>query len=118
MAYLSGIIGRIAQKFRDDSEVRSLDKLQENDLAMDRHEIDSLVHARSGARDQLLKMAAKFGVSEHSIDKERWRALEIVHACNQCTQSKSCYQYLAGQKNVAFDPKSCPNAERYVELGK
>ncbi len=116
MFQFSKLVQRFLQQQRDDSELRRMDSLQENDLALNKSEVASLVHARQGVRDQLVEMARRFGVSEADIDKDRWRALEIVHACNNCAQSKSCYQFLLGGKNIGFKQNSCPNAAQYADL--
>lgn len=116
MTKISTIAKNILKHDRQSSEIRSMGKLDEDDLSLNRQDAETMLNTRPGVREQLVSMAAKFGVSASDIDKERWRALEIVHACTHCEHSKSCFQYLAGKQTSGFDPKSCPNLERYEDL--
>lgn len=86
------------------------------DLALAPSELSSLVQARPETRNQLESMAQQYGVTPEEIDEDRWRALEIVQACQSCKSKKGCAQYLAG-RNTSFMPEeSCPNSEHYLEL--
>ncbi len=116
MGKLSGTVGRVLDRARNGAAIRAMDRLRENDLALGRLDLETLEAARPGLRAQLVAMAAEFGVAEADIDRDRWRALEIVHACTGCNRSKACFRYLSGKANTGFEPRMCPNAAQYEDL--
>lgn len=86
------------------------------DLGVPLDQLQSFEDGRPQMRQQLVEMAKQFNVAEADIDVTRWRALEIVHACNHCKHSADCFRYLSGKESDSFDKSDCPNASAYKDI--
>lgn len=84
------------------------------DLGLSAVDYEILLSGRPGARRRLVSMAARFGVSEAEIDRDRGIALEAAETCAQCRQSRGCQKALDGQGEMPRD--ACPNAGLYRML--
>lgn len=114
MRLVTKFIERVLSKERKNREIQSMTDLQAADLAMTKSDLFAYSNARSSAPEQMKLMAQEFGLLPSDITKERWRELEIVHNCNQCSQHKRCYRYLT--RGSDFTKERCPNSSHYVEL--
>lgn len=108
-----GIFDKVRKRFLDSDEIDGLSR----DLAVSRQDIELFMQARSGLRTQLEDMAAHFGLDSSRIDSERWRALEIIGNCANCSDVNGCAAFLAG-KATSFQSSDCPNAQHYRELSE
>ncbi len=86
------------------------------DAGISRTDFLTAMAAPADTRDRMLSMAAAFGLSSDSIDKERWHALDIARACAQCRERAACRRWLDGVEDDTDPSEFCPNAERYAEM--
>lgn len=96
-------------------EVRRLDDRDLADLGLGRDRLSYIAAARPGMRDQMTRMARRFGVGAEALTHPRWRALEVIEACAACKHADACAAWLDGCSDGVFNEVRCPNAERFTE---
>lgn len=84
------------------------------DLGLSSWEYDTLARSRPSMPEQMKRMAAKFGLREADLERDRWTHLDLSLACAQCDRAGDCAAYLRGEG--VFERTECPNAERFAEL--
>ena len=111
----------ISQAVRDwvmrDQDRGYLAGLETTDFGVARSDALDLLDGRSDARERLLAMAARFGLSAEDIDRDRQTSVDIARACGRCRTERICRDYLAGKRDLS-PCGFCPNAERYAELAR
>ena len=85
------------------------------DMSLSRSDYDTLSHSPKGARERMVFMAERFGISEKQLSAEHWRAVDVARTCAICGVATSCEKFRRGKK-TNFSPASCPNAPRFSEL--
>lgn len=114
------IFERLYQHLAHDEAVDDLQSLFEQDLAELAPEPQALrgaVVARPNAREQMLAMAARYGLNEEEIAAEHWQEMDILTACQNCKSAYPCQRFLNGEA-TSFTPSDCPNAETYGNLAR
>lgn len=101
---------------RSRAEIEALSEAECADLGLSREELQSLAASRPQMRQQMLRMAARFGLDKADVSYPKWRALTVVHACKTCARPQACFRYLTGVEEGGFDPSECPNAATYSEI--
>lgn len=84
------------------------------DLGLSQLDYDILLSGRPGARQRLISMAARFGLDEAQIDRDRGIAFQDAETCARCRVSRQCQQALDGQGEMPKE--ACPNATLYRML--
>ncbi|MEL7117274.1 MAG: hypothetical protein AAGP08_17110 [Pseudomonadota bacterium] len=100
---------------RNLAEVQSMTERDLADLALELQALREAILARPKVREQMLEMAARFGLTEDDITHTHWREMDILNACQNCGDAKQCRRFLNG-KSTNFIPKDCPNASAYGEI--
>lgn len=85
------------------------------DIGLSRIDYQTLNNSPTGARERMVFMAERFGVSEKQLKQEHWRAVEMARTCAQCGVTRSCERFRTG-RNPGFEPGQCPNAPQFTEL--
>ena len=88
---------------------------QAADIGLSLSDLAEQARARPGVREQMLRMAARYGLSERDVNDTRWAAVDIARTCARCGSANVCLRYLDG-KPTTFVDSDCPNAAIYAEL--
>lgn len=108
-----GLFDRLARKRPSRAELDALSA----DLAIPREDLVAVADARPAVRHEIEQMARRFGLEPAAIDRDRWRALEIVRTCSACERARDCAAFLDDRPGT-FDKSQCPNAHHYRDLLK
>lgn len=116
MSGFSRKLSDFLKRERSRAEIDAMSDAQVAETGLLRSDLYAIAATRPQMRQQMLRMAATYGLDEVDVSRPRWRALECVHACKTCTQPQACFRYLTGVEQGGFDPADCPNAQTYAEV--
>jgi len=115
---------KFVERFRDwverkrlAREIAELSNREVMDLGLNRSELQVLTEVPRRVRTRMEAMARVFGADPLDIYLERWRNVELVNACHNCTAEAECAAQLAKPKMTRAALCSfCPNAGAFTQM--
>lgn len=108
----------LADRARALNDVNAMSDLELGDIGMSRGHLGTIAGARAELPSQMQEMAKRFDLDPQDINYPRWRALEMIDACRNCSCAEGCFDYLVGDRQGSFKVSDCPNAKRYEAMSQ